>query len=133
MGNAFESAIFNTDQDKPPTWVIKQKDRLSSFHQDISYSMINIIILRKCGGELEHDIKCICVEPFLTEDYIYSKEDIITRTRIGKTWNRIPMESKIVPKTSIEDRRPKTPVLKFYKCGRTSNLSNTCTKKTKIN
>ncbi|MBW0507363.1 hypothetical protein O181_047078 [Austropuccinia psidii MF-1] len=43
------------------------------------------------------------------------------------------MESKIVPNTSRVDRRPEKQVLKCHKCGRTSNLPNTCTKKTKIN
>ncbi|MBW0570608.1 hypothetical protein O181_110323 [Austropuccinia psidii MF-1] len=60
-------------------------------------------------------------------------EDIITRTRIGKTWTRIPMESKMASKTSREDKRPERPVLKFHKCGIPSHLANTCTKKTKIN
>ncbi|MBW0578673.1 hypothetical protein O181_118388 [Austropuccinia psidii MF-1] len=60
-------------------------------------------------------------------------EDIITRTRIGKTWTRIPMESKMVPKIIRVDKRPERPVLKLHKCGITSNLANTCTKKTKIN
>ncbi|MBW0584604.1 hypothetical protein O181_124319 [Austropuccinia psidii MF-1] len=60
-------------------------------------------------------------------------EDIITRTRIGKTWTKIPKESKIISKISREDRRPDKPVLKCHKCGRTSHLANTCTKKTKIN
>ncbi|MBW0522737.1 hypothetical protein O181_062452 [Austropuccinia psidii MF-1] len=40
-------------------------------------------------------------------------EDIITRTRIGKTWTRIPMESKMVSKTSREDNKPERPVLKL--------------------
>ncbi|MBW0539191.1 hypothetical protein O181_078906 [Austropuccinia psidii MF-1] len=43
------------------------------------------------------------------------------------------MESKMVPKISREDRRPEKPVLKCHKCGSTSHLANTCTKKTKIN
>ncbi|MBW0558918.1 hypothetical protein O181_098633 [Austropuccinia psidii MF-1] len=60
-------------------------------------------------------------------------EDIITRTRIGKTWTKIPMESKMVSTIPREYRRPERPVLKCHKCGRTSNLANTCTKKTKIN
>ncbi|MBW0575354.1 hypothetical protein O181_115069 [Austropuccinia psidii MF-1] len=60
-------------------------------------------------------------------------EDIITRTKIGKTWTRIPMESKIVSKISKQDRKPERPVLKCHKCGSTSHLANTCTKKTKIN
>ncbi|MBW0565210.1 hypothetical protein O181_104925, partial [Austropuccinia psidii MF-1] len=60
-------------------------------------------------------------------------EDIITRKRIGKARVRVPMESKMVSKTSREDKRPERPVLKCHKCGSTSHLANTCTKKTKIN
>ncbi|MBW0570757.1 hypothetical protein O181_110472 [Austropuccinia psidii MF-1] len=60
-------------------------------------------------------------------------EDIITRTRIGKTWTKIPIESKMVPKICRQDRRPEKPVLKSHKCGSTSHLANTCTKKTKMN
>ncbi|MBW0531728.1 hypothetical protein O181_071443 [Austropuccinia psidii MF-1] len=59
--------------------------------------------------------------------------NIITRTRIGKTWIRNLMEYRIFPKTHREDRRPEGPVLKCYRCGSTSNLANTCNKKTKIN
>ncbi|MBW0527359.1 hypothetical protein O181_067074 [Austropuccinia psidii MF-1] len=60
-------------------------------------------------------------------------EDIITRTRIGKTWTRVPMESKIVSQTSREDKRPERLVLKCHKCGSTSHLANNCSKKEKIN
>ncbi|MBW0558538.1 hypothetical protein O181_098253 [Austropuccinia psidii MF-1] len=60
-------------------------------------------------------------------------EDIINRTRIGKAWTRVPMKSKMVYKTFREDKRPEIPVLKCHKCQRTSQLSNTCTKKTNIN
>ncbi|MBW0461398.1 hypothetical protein O181_001113 [Austropuccinia psidii MF-1] len=60
-------------------------------------------------------------------------EDIINRKSIGKTWTRNPMESKIVPKTFREDRRPERPVLKCHKCGKPSHLAKTSTKNTKIN
>ncbi|MBW0463679.1 hypothetical protein O181_003394 [Austropuccinia psidii MF-1] len=99
----------------------------------MSDSMINIKMLRKFGGELEHSIKCRFVEPCSAEDYINAIEDIINRTRICKTWTRVPMEAKMVSETSREDKRPERPVLKCHKCGSTSNLANTCTKKTKIN
>ncbi|MBW0590395.1 hypothetical protein O181_130110 [Austropuccinia psidii MF-1] len=132
MENAFESAIFNSEKDKPLTWFFKQKDRLSSLHPDISDTMIDMKILRKCGGELEHAIKSRCVEPCSTEDYINAMELIITRTRTGKTWTRIPIESKMVPKIPREDKRPERHVLKCHKCGSTSNLANTCTKKTPV-
>ncbi|MBW0538517.1 hypothetical protein O181_078232 [Austropuccinia psidii MF-1] len=95
--------------------------------------MINIKILIKCGGELEHAINFRCVGPCSTEDYINLMEDIITRTIIVKTWTRVPMESKMVSETSREDKRPERLVLKCHKCGSTSHLANTCTKKTKIN
>ncbi|MBW0506900.1 hypothetical protein O181_046615 [Austropuccinia psidii MF-1] len=99
----------------------------------MSHSMINIKIFRKCGGELEHAIKCRCVEPFSTEEYINSMEGIIARTRIGKTCTRVPIASKMVSKTSREDKMPERPSLKFHKGGSTSNLANTYTKKAKIN
>ncbi|MBW0561744.1 hypothetical protein O181_101459 [Austropuccinia psidii MF-1] len=47
--NALESAILNSENDKPLTWFFKQKDRLSALHADISDTMINMKILRKCG------------------------------------------------------------------------------------
>ncbi|MBW0478912.1 hypothetical protein O181_018627 [Austropuccinia psidii MF-1] len=99
----------------------------------MSDTMINLKILRKCGGELEHAIKCRCAKPCSTEDYINAMGDIITRTRIGKTRNKIPMESKMVAKISREDRRREKRVLECHKCGITSYLGNTCNKKTKMN
>ncbi|MBW0497158.1 hypothetical protein O181_036873 [Austropuccinia psidii MF-1] len=60
-------------------------------------------------------------------------EDIITRARIGKTWVRVPMEFKMVSKTSKEDKRPERPALKCHKFGSTSYFANTCTKNKKIN
>ncbi|MBW0570499.1 hypothetical protein O181_110214 [Austropuccinia psidii MF-1] len=133
MENCFENAIFNSEKDKPLTWLFKQKERLSDLHPDMSDTIINMKSLRKCGGELEHAIKSRCVKPCQTEGYINAMEDIITRTQIGKTWTKIPIESKIVSKIPREDRRPEKPVLKCHKCGGTSHLANTCTKKTKIN
>ncbi|MBW0560615.1 hypothetical protein O181_100330 [Austropuccinia psidii MF-1] len=133
MENAFESAIFNSDKDKPLNWFLKQKYRLSSLHPDMSYSMLNMKILRECGGELEHSIRCSCVEPCSTEEYINAIEDIIARTIIGKACTRNPIDYKMVPKISREDKRPERPVLKCHKCGSTSNLANNFTKKTQIN
>ncbi|MBW0544460.1 hypothetical protein O181_084175 [Austropuccinia psidii MF-1] len=50
MENAFESAIFNSEKDEPLTWFFKQKERKSALHPDMSKTMINMKILRKCGG-----------------------------------------------------------------------------------
>ncbi|MBW0588039.1 hypothetical protein O181_127754 [Austropuccinia psidii MF-1] len=106
MENSFEIAIFNAEKDKPLTWFFKHKDRLSALHPDMSDTMINMKIARKCGGELEHASKSRCVEPCSTEDYINAMEDITTRTRIGKTGTKIHIESKIVSKIPREGRRP---------------------------
>ncbi|MBW0575299.1 hypothetical protein O181_115014 [Austropuccinia psidii MF-1] len=133
MENSLQSAIFNSEKEKSLTRLFKKKDRLSALHPDMSDTMINMKLLRKCGGELEHAIKSRCAEPCSTKDYINAMEDIITRTRIGKSWTKIPMESKLVSKIPREERRPEKPVLKCHKFGSTSHLANTCTKKTKIN
>ncbi|MBW0503655.1 hypothetical protein O181_043370 [Austropuccinia psidii MF-1] len=95
--------------------------------------MIDMEVLRKFGGELEHAIKCRFLEPCSTEEYINAMEDIITRTRSGKAWIRVPIESKMISKTPREDKRPERPVLKCHKCGSTAHLANTCAKKAKIN
>ncbi|MBW0581993.1 hypothetical protein O181_121708 [Austropuccinia psidii MF-1] len=92
----------------------------------MSDAMINMKILRKCGGELEHAINCRWVEPCSTEGYIKAMEAIITSTRIGKTCTRVPMKSKMVSKTSREDKRPERPVLNCHKCGSTSHLASSC-------
>ncbi|MBW0496120.1 hypothetical protein O181_035835 [Austropuccinia psidii MF-1] len=60
-------------------------------------------------------------------------EDIITRTRIAKTWTRTPVESKMVPNISRDDKRPEKPILRCHKCGSTSHSANTFNKKTKTN
>ncbi|MBW0545216.1 hypothetical protein O181_084931 [Austropuccinia psidii MF-1] len=84
MENSFESAIFNSEKDKPLNFFLKPKDRLSALHPDMSDAIINMKIFGKFGGELEHAIKCRCVEPFSSKDCINAMEDIITGTRIGK-------------------------------------------------
>ncbi|MBW0507730.1 hypothetical protein O181_047445 [Austropuccinia psidii MF-1] len=64
---------------------------------------------------------------------MYAMEDIINRKRDSETCTRDPMESKMVPKVSREDARPERPVLKCYKCGKTSHLANNSFKKSKVN
>ncbi|MBW0576495.1 hypothetical protein O181_116210 [Austropuccinia psidii MF-1] len=63
MENAFENSTFDPEKDKPLTWFFKENNRLCALHPDMSDTMINIKILRHCGGELEHAIKGGCVKP----------------------------------------------------------------------
>ncbi|MBW0496577.1 hypothetical protein O181_036292 [Austropuccinia psidii MF-1] len=94
MENSFEEAIFNIERDKPMSWFLKQKDRLTALHPDMSLTMINKRILIKCGCDLEHSIRSRCIEPCSTEYYINAMEDITTSTKIGRHWYKPPMYNK---------------------------------------
>ncbi|MBW0503065.1 hypothetical protein O181_042780 [Austropuccinia psidii MF-1] len=84
MENSFEESIFNIERDKPISWFLKQKDRLTALHPDMSETMILKRISRKGGGVLEHAIRSRCIEPLSTQDYINAMEDIKTRTKTGR-------------------------------------------------
>ncbi|MBW0542431.1 hypothetical protein O181_082146 [Austropuccinia psidii MF-1] len=94
MENYFEEAIFNIERDHPMSCFLKQKDRLTALHADMSETMIHKRILRKCGGDLEHAIRRSCIEPCSTEDYINAMEEITTRTKIGRNLYKPPMDNK---------------------------------------
>ncbi|MBW0555208.1 hypothetical protein O181_094923 [Austropuccinia psidii MF-1] len=64
------------------SWFLKQKDRLTALHPDISETMLHKRILRKCGGDLEHAIRRRFIDTCSTEDYIYAMEDITTGMKI---------------------------------------------------
>ncbi|MBW0581676.1 hypothetical protein O181_121391 [Austropuccinia psidii MF-1] len=116
------------------SWFLKEKDRLTSCHPDMSQTMIHKRILRRCGGDLEHAIRSRCIEPCPKEDYINSMEDITTRTKTGRNWYKLPMDNRTSGKPIAKPNMPheKAP-LKCHKCGSTSHLANTCPKKTRIN
>ncbi|MBW0471938.1 hypothetical protein O181_011653 [Austropuccinia psidii MF-1] len=86
MEKVCEKAIFNIERDRLMSWFLKQKDRLTASSPDIPEEMVHKRILRKCGSDLENAIRSRCIEPFSTEDYINSMEDITTRTQIGRNW-----------------------------------------------
>ncbi|MBW0537339.1 hypothetical protein O181_077054 [Austropuccinia psidii MF-1] len=115
-------------------WFIKQKDRLTALHPDISETMINKGTLREYGGDLEHAIGRRCIETCSTENYINATEDIRTRTKIGRNWYKRPMDNETSEKPILKHNKPddKAP-LKYHKCGSTSDLANTFLKKTRVN
>ncbi|MBW0588994.1 hypothetical protein O181_128709, partial [Austropuccinia psidii MF-1] len=133
MENSFEEAIFNIERDRPMSWFLKQKDGLTALHPDMSETMIRKRILRKFGGDLEHAIRSRCIEP-PTEDYINAMEDITTRTKIGRSWSKSPIDNKTNGKPISKPKKPQDILpLNCHKCGSTSHLANTCPKKTRIN
>ncbi|MBW0516826.1 hypothetical protein O181_056541 [Austropuccinia psidii MF-1] len=96
--------------------------------------MAHMKIIKKCGGELEHSLRSKCIEPFSTEEYINSLEEIVTRTKIGRKWKKLDIKSPNKPRetfkifilTTNEQR-------KFHKCDGIGNLANNFLKKSKIN
>ncbi|MBW0515430.1 hypothetical protein O181_055145 [Austropuccinia psidii MF-1] len=92
MENSFEEAIFNIERSRPMSWFPKQKDRLTALHPDMSGTMVHKKILRKCVGDLENAIRRRCIEPCYAEYYINAMEDITTRTKIGRNWNKPPID-----------------------------------------
>ncbi|MBW0490007.1 hypothetical protein O181_029722 [Austropuccinia psidii MF-1] len=87
--NAFENSFFDPDKDKPLTCLLKQLERLNALYPEMSQKMVHMKILKKFGGELENSLKSRCIEPCSTEEYINAIEDIVTRTKIGRTWKKL--------------------------------------------
>ncbi|MBW0580897.1 hypothetical protein O181_120612 [Austropuccinia psidii MF-1] len=98
-------------------------------------------ILKKCGGELEHSLRSRCIEAYPTEEYINALEDIVTRTKIGRTWKKLDIKSPNKPSIrkdkSKEAFKPNksnnNEQRKCHNCGGIGHLANNCLKKPKIN
>ncbi|MBW0560812.1 hypothetical protein O181_100527 [Austropuccinia psidii MF-1] len=103
--------------------------------------MVHIKILKKCGGELENSLRSRCIEPFSTEEYINALEEIVTRTKIGRTWKKLDIKSpnkpfikKDKPRETLKPNTSKNnEQRKCHKCGCIGHLANNCLKKAKIN
>ncbi|MBW0591338.1 hypothetical protein O181_131053 [Austropuccinia psidii MF-1] len=95
--NSFENSFFEPDQAKPLTWFLKQVERLNALYPEISQKMVHMKILKKCEGELEHALRSRCIKPCSTEEYINVLEDIVTRTKIGRTWKKLDIKSPNKP------------------------------------
>ncbi|MBW0555726.1 hypothetical protein O181_095441 [Austropuccinia psidii MF-1] len=112
------------------SWFLKQKDRLTALHPDMSEKMIHKRILRKCGGNLEHAIRSRFIKPCSTDDYLNAMEDITNRKEIGRSWYEPPINRKTSGNPIPKPNKPhdKAP-LKCHKFGSKSHLANTCPKK----
>ncbi|MBW0561622.1 hypothetical protein O181_101337 [Austropuccinia psidii MF-1] len=103
--------------------------------------MVHMKILKKCGGELEHALRSRCIEPCSTEEYINALEDIVTRTKIGRTWKKLDIKTPNKPliknDKSKEAFKPNksnnNEQRKCHKCGVIGKLAINCLKKAKIN
>ncbi|MBW0509389.1 hypothetical protein O181_049104 [Austropuccinia psidii MF-1] len=107
----------------------------------MSKRIVHMKILKRCGGELEHALKSRCIDPCSTEEYINSLEDIVTITKIGRTWKQLGIKSPNKPfikkDKTREPFRPNTHTSnekrKYHKCGGIGHLDNNGLKKEKIN
>ncbi|MBW0524873.1 hypothetical protein O181_064588 [Austropuccinia psidii MF-1] len=126
--------FYNIERDRPMVLFPKKKDRLTALHPGMSETMINKRILIKCSGDLENSIRRRFIEPFPTEDYINSMEDINTRTKICRNWHKPPIYNNTGGKPISRPNEPQDrALLKFHKCGATSHLANTSPKRTRVN
>ncbi|MBW0556610.1 hypothetical protein O181_096325 [Austropuccinia psidii MF-1] len=103
--------------------------------------MVHMKIFKKCGGVLKHALRSGCIEPCSTEQYINALEDIVTRTKIGRTWKKLKIKSQNKPFIKKDKPRetfkPNTSnsndQRKCHKWGGIGHLANNCLKKAKIN
>ncbi|MBW0503539.1 hypothetical protein O181_043254 [Austropuccinia psidii MF-1] len=102
--NAFENSFFDPEKDKSFTWFLKKVERLNALYPEMSRKMVHMKILEKCGGELEHALRSRCIEAFSTEEYINALEDIVKRTKIGRTWRKLDIKSSNKP--FIKEEKP---------------------------
>ncbi|MBW0560910.1 hypothetical protein O181_100625 [Austropuccinia psidii MF-1] len=111
--NSFENSFFDPDKDKPLTWLLKQVERLNALYPEMSQKMMNMKILKKCGGGLEHSLRNRCIEPCFTEEYINALEDIVKRAKIGRAWKKVDIKSPNKPFINKDESRepfkPNTP------------------------
>ncbi|MBW0564169.1 hypothetical protein O181_103884 [Austropuccinia psidii MF-1] len=139
--NTFESSFFDPDKVKTLTWFLKQVERLNALYPEMSQKTVHMKMLKKCGGELEHSLRSRCIEPCYTEEYINALEDIVTRTKMGRTWKKLDIKSQNKPfiKTdkSKEAFKPNTSnnneQSKCHKCGGIGHLADNCLKRAKFN
>ncbi|MBW0531461.1 hypothetical protein O181_071176 [Austropuccinia psidii MF-1] len=97
-------------------------------------------ILKNCGGKLKHPLRIRCIEPSSTEEYINALEDIVTRTKIGRTWKKLDIKSPTKP--FIKKDKPRATLKpntsnhngqrRCNKCEGIGHLANNCLKKAKI-
>ncbi|MBW0530581.1 hypothetical protein O181_070296 [Austropuccinia psidii MF-1] len=103
--------------------------------------MVQMKILKKCGGELENSLRSRFIETCSTEECINALEDIVTRTKIGRAWKKVDIKS---PNTLfIKKDKPKEPFKpntpnsngqrRCHKFGGVGHLANNCLKKANIN
>ncbi|MBW0549601.1 hypothetical protein O181_089316 [Austropuccinia psidii MF-1] len=140
---AFDSAKFNSDKDKALPWFCQQNNRLTALYPDMSEFMIHRKILRNCGGDSEHAVKCRTTEQSSSEDIINILEEVTTRTRIGSS--RVNLKTRF--NTPWKDSVDKSPmensnnvkyksadiIRKCHICQRATRLANKCPKRGKIN
>ncbi|MBW0515624.1 hypothetical protein O181_055339 [Austropuccinia psidii MF-1] len=141
MENAFENSFFYPDRDKLLTWFLKQVERVNALYPKMSQKGVQMKILKKFGGELEHALTSKCIEPCSTEEYINALEDIVKRTKIGRSWKKLDIKRS--NKTFFEKYKPREPFKpnisnsneqrKCHKCGGVGHLPNNFLKTEKFN
>ncbi|MBW0562450.1 hypothetical protein O181_102165 [Austropuccinia psidii MF-1] len=110
------------------TWSWWKKEIITKWANDAWRNVIknvHIKIPNKFREELEHSLRSRCIEPCSTEEYINSLEDIVNRTKIGRTWKKVHIKSANKPlikkdksKEALKpDKSNNNKERKCHKCG----------------
>ncbi|MBW0510880.1 hypothetical protein O181_050595 [Austropuccinia psidii MF-1] len=122
-----------------PKIVVKNKKEIDNIKFIVENNKSKVLIdntQKLIQGQQE-----LCIEPCSTEEYINALEDILTRTKIGRSWKKLHIKSPISPyikeDKSKEAFKPNTSnnneQRKCHKFGGIGHLANNCLKKAKIN
>ncbi|MBW0563965.1 hypothetical protein O181_103680 [Austropuccinia psidii MF-1] len=124
------------------TWSRWKQERITKWANDAwRYKIENEFERSFFDLDKDKPLTCRCIEPCSTEDFVNALEDIVTRTKICRTWKKLDIKSTNKPfikkDKSRETLKPNTSKnneqRKRHKCGGIGHLENNCLKKAKIN
>ena len=137
---AFENDIFDPLKNIPQVWCTKQVKRLKALDPDINSETINIRLLERMDGDLEHAVKSRTRPDDSFERIVYVLEDMVTKTSFGKNksfsqrdrlYSRNydkPREKEVEAKSA--DKKPSilSKTIKCNMCGKAGHIAKDCYK-----
>ncbi|MBW0591505.1 hypothetical protein O181_131220 [Austropuccinia psidii MF-1] len=133
---ALESSKCNAYKDRALPWFFQHKDRLTELYPEMSEFMIHRTVPRKCGGDLQHAVKCTTTEQSSAEDIINILEAVTTRIRIGSSTVNLRTRFNTPWKYSVDRNTKENSDNKKYKSAEairklyifqsTTHLANAC-------
>ncbi|MBW0479814.1 hypothetical protein O181_019529 [Austropuccinia psidii MF-1] len=80
---SFENDIYSADKD-PYEWCLKNSKIVKAIYPQMKIQMRKNKLLTQVVGELEHAVKCMCIQSFTLDEISNTLEDVRKRKDIGK-------------------------------------------------